>query len=76
METRHLKKWEIALGMTLIAALVWSTVLGDTACGAWWGVMYPELTASAGAAETFSLRGAGVEIRFRLPEILRALFAR
>ncbi len=73
-----MRKWEIALLCAVTVTLLWSLVLGQTPCGAWWGVVYPEFTPAGGSAQTLAVPGApGVALRFRLLEwaeaCLRAL---
>ena len=45
-----LKKWEIALAASVVVALCWGLVFGETRCCAWWGTVYPELTPDAAIA--------------------------
>ena len=67
---KDLKKWEIAL---LVAVLV--TLLSGALCapgGAWWCVVYPELTPGEAGGVMTAAAGAenGVELRFHALEWL------
>ena len=78
MPENGLRKWEIALLCAVTVALLWSLVLGQTPCGAWWGTIYPELSPPDGSAQALAVPGGeGVTLRFRLLEwaeaCLRAL---
>lgn len=71
-----LKKWEIALILSLCISLFHSFVFGELSCCAWWGTVYPELTeSSACSVSTFS-SADGVVIRLRAVEWLAALLQR
>lgn len=75
VEHNRLKKWEIALLLALCISLGWGLLFGETSCCAWWGVMYPELSRSAGeSAETFAAaaEGEGLQLRFQLWEWLQS----
>lgn len=75
--SRRLKKWEIALAVSVCAALCWGLIFGETRCCAWWGAIYPAI----GGAETQSVPvsaggSGGVELHLRLLEWLEALLRR
>ena len=73
----RLKKWEIALAVSVCIAVGWGLLFGETRCCAWWGTVYPELTGAAGnAVPAAALRGGEtVVIRFRLAEWITAALA-
>ena len=68
----RLRKWEIALFLSLGITLLWGLTLGEVRCCAWWGTVYPELL-SFGKAQTELPGGEGVVLRLRLLEWLRGL---
>ena len=71
----RLKKWEIALAVSVGIAVGWGLLFGETRCCAWWGTVYPELTGS-GAVPAAALHGGEtVVIRFRLAEWIAAVLA-
>lgn len=76
MANGKLKKWEIALLLSVCITLGYSLFFGGTPCGAWWGTIYPELTEPAGSAAVFfagdAAEGTEVELRFRFLEWLEA----
>ena len=71
----HLKKWEIALAVSVVVAVGWGLFFGETRCCAWWGTVYPELLGSAGDAVPASTLGGGetVIVRLRIAEWIVAL---
>ena len=73
----HLKKWEIALVVSLCVTLGWGLLFGETECCAWWGTVYPELSAAGTCAPASAFHGGGetVILRFRVLEWLAALLA-
>lgn len=73
----HLKKWEIALLVSLCVTLGWGLLFGETECCAWWGTVYPELSAADACVSAAAVSGGGetVVLRFRVLEWLAALLA-
>ena len=72
--SRRLKKWEIALAASVVVALCWGLVFGETRCCAWWGTIYPAVAeAGAGEVPVSAGGGGGVVLRFRVAEWLEAL---
>ena len=68
-----IRTWEIALICAVVVTALWSAVLGQTPCCAWWGTVYPDLTPAGGAAQAASLPGGGgVVLRFHLLEWVSA----
>lgn len=76
MSDGKLKKWELAMLLSICFTLLFGLFFGETECCAWWGTVYPELT-PAGSTEVFSAQAGAavpVEIRFRLLEWLAERF--
>ena len=75
---RRLKKWEIALAVSVAVALCWGLVFGETRCSAWWGTVYPVIGGAEAQGVPVSAGGGGdgVVIRLRVLEWLAALLQR
>ena len=73
MNRDRIKRWELALALSLCITLCHALAFGGGTVG-WWGVIFPGLTEGA-AAETAGFGDGGVELRLRLPELLARLFA-
>ena len=74
----QLKKWEMALALSLCITLCHGIALPNTVGCNWWGVIFPGLTAEAAAAQAWSAPGwsadgGAVELRFRLLDQIAAL---
>ena len=74
----QLKKWEMALALSLCITLCHGIALPDTVGCNWWGVIFPGLTAEVTAAPAWSAPGfradgGEVELRFRLLNQIAAL---
>lgn len=78
MRNDKMKRWEIALALSLGVAVCHALVSPAAAGCQWWGVVFPGLGASPEAAVA-AWRGAGVrlggvEVRLRLLDWLAGLF--
>ena len=78
MNGNRLKKWEIALALSLSISLCHGAVTPAAVGLNWWGVIFPGLTAEVTAAPAWSAPGfradgGEVELRFRLLNQIAAL---
>ena len=72
-DEQKLRRWELALALSLCLTLFHGVSLGALSGANWWGVIFPGLTAEAVQAEAGAFPGGGVEIRFRVLEWLGAV---
>ena len=72
---QKLRRWELALVLSVCLSLFHGVSLGALQGASWWGVIFPGLTAEAVQTETGAFPGGGVEIRFRLLDWLCEVFA-
>ena len=72
----RLKKWEMALALSLCITVFHGIALPETAGCNWWGVVFPGFTESETAAPVWSgpgIEAGGVVLRFRILDWLSAL---
>ena len=70
---QKLKRWEMALALSLCLTVFHGAVLGG-AGAAWWGIIFPGLAGSPDAVEAAAYAGeGGVEVRLWLLDWLRGL---
>lgn len=68
-----LRRWEMALALSLCLTIFHGALFGG-AGAAWWGVIFPGLAGEAGAVETAALGGeGGVELRLWILDWLKGL---
>ena len=70
-----MRRWEIALALAVLAALVQGTLFPESVTLNWWSVMFPGLSEGLGEGwQETSAAGGGVEVRLWIVEAFRALF--
>lgn len=75
MTNSRMKKWEIALALSLCITVFHGVALPETVGCNWWGVVFPGFTEEAAAPvwNGSGITAGGVELRLRLLDWIAAL---